>query len=240
MPHSSRYLFLSLISACAALTPACAHRTPDPLTGPPERRLAHVPSSREVPAVTTPVVHPYAAARDRSAILLAELDGRVVAYVADEDDSLVRVIDVDDARELSSVRLGGVPGQLVMRKDGRLLVTLRDTAQLVVLGGGGSESSKLTIEKQIDVPTDPVGLALSPDERTLVVTSAWGKAVTVLDAVSFELRAEHAVAREPRGVVVSSDGNRAFVAHMVGGTLDVIALDGTTPFDKVEAYLESL
>jgi mono/diheme cytochrome c family protein/cytochrome c553 len=177
--------------------------------------------------VEAPIVHPFAAAHDGSAVVLAELDGRTVAYVADEDDALVRVIDVDDGRELSSTRVGGVPGQLVLRKDGKLLATVRDTSEVIVFGGGGSETSKLTVEKRIEVAADPVGLALSPDEQTLVVTSGWGHAVTVLDGTSLAMRAEHAVAREPRGVVVSSDGKRAFVSHVVGDKVDVIALDDT-------------
>lgn len=40
------------------------------------------------------------------------------------------------------------------------------------------------MEKRTDVPADPVGLALSADDKTLVVTSAWAKAVTVFDAAS--------------------------------------------------------
>ena len=229
MLYRSRSLLAIL--GCAAVTAACAHQPSAPRTGPSGGRVAHVPASR-APVGAPPIVRPFTAARDGSAILLADLDGRVVAYVADEDDSVVRVIDVEEGRELSNTRLGGVPGQLVMRHDGRLLASLRDTSQVVVLGGGGSASSKLKIEKRIEVAADPVGLALSPDDSTLVVASGWGKTVTVLDATSMEVRAEHAVAREPRGIVVSADGTRAFVSHVVGGTLDVIALDGTTPFDK--------
>jgi len=171
------------------------------------------------------VVHPFAASREGSAVVLAEIEGRTVAYVADEDDGLVRVIDVDDGRELSSTRLGGVPGQLAMRRDGRILATLRDTSQVIVLAGGGTEASKLFVEKRIEVAADPVGLALSGDDQTLVVTSGWGKAVTVLDGGTLEVRAEHAVAREPRGVVVSANGKRAFVSHVVGNSLDVIDLE---------------
>lgn len=226
MLHRSRSLGCLLATlGCAAVTAACAHHVPDARTGPPAGRSPHVPASARSGGAPGAVPHPFAAARDGSAIVLAELEGRTVAYVADEDDGLVRVIDVDDGRELSSTRLGGVPGQLVMRKDGRLLATVRDTSQVVVLGGGGSEGSKLAVERRIDVPADPVGLALSSDDRTLVVTSAWGKAVTVLDAASMAVRAEHAVAREPRSVVLSSDGKRAFVSHVVGSSLDVIDVD---------------
>lgn len=231
MLHRSRFLFLLLGSVAA--TAACTHPAPEALTAAPGSAAAHSPhtvgSSRgpaAAHAAPPPVVHPFASAREGSTVALAELDGRTVAYVADEDDALVRVIDVDDGRELSSARVGGVPGQLVLRKDGRLLVTVRDTSEVLVFAGGGSETSKLAIERRIEVASDPVGLALSPDEDTVVVTSGWGRVVTVLDAASYAVRAEHAVAREPRGVVVSADGKRAFVSHVVGNKLDVIALDG--------------
>ena len=231
MLHRSRFLFLLLGSAAA--TAACTHPAPEARTAAPgsaAARSPHTVGSSRGPAAAhaapPPVVHPFASAREGSTVALAELDGRTVAYVADEDDALVRVIDVDDGRELSSARVGGVPGQLVLRKDGRLLVTVRDTSEVLVFAGGGSETSKLAIERRIEVASDPVGLALSPDEDTVVVTSGWGRAVTVLDAASYAVRAEHAVAREPRGVVVSADGRRAFVSHVVGNKLDVIALDG--------------
>ena len=233
MLHRSRFLFILLGSAAA--TAACTHPAPEARSAAPAGAVARSPhtlgSSRgraDAPAAPAPVVRPFASAHEGSTLALAELDGRTVAYVADEDDAVIRVIDVDDGRELSSARVGGVPGQLVLRKDGKLLVTVRDTSEVLVFAGGGSETSKLTLEKRIEVASDPVGLALSPDEETLVVTSGWGGAVTVLDGTSFAVRAEHAVAREPRGVVVSADGKRAFVSHVVGDKLDVIALDDTS------------
>jgi mono/diheme cytochrome c family protein len=229
MAHRSRFL-LPLLVGSAAVTAACAHPSLDAPVAPLSAaagRTPHVVALRNGEPRIAPVVRPFAAARDGGAIVLAEVAGRTVAYVADEDDGLVRVIDVDDGRELSNAHLGGVPGQLVLRKDGRLVVTVRDTSQLVVLSGGGTEDSPLTVEARIAVAADPVGLALSSDDTTLVVTSGWGRAVSVLDAVSLTVRAEHAVAREPRGVVVSNDGKRAFVSHVVGDKLDVIALDGS-------------
>lgn len=224
MLHRSR--FLLLVIGSAAVTAACAHPTPDARTAQRAAvdRSPHQLGSVRGAGAPAPEVRPFASARDGSAILLASLEGRTVAYVADEDDAMVRVIDVEDGREISSTRLGGVPGQLVMRKDGRLVATLRDLSQVVVLSGGGSAASKLTIDKRVEVAADPVGLALSGDDATLVVTSGWGRTVTVLDAASMEIRSERAVAREPRGVVVSSDGKRAFVSHVVGDKLDVVDL----------------
>ncbi len=182
-----------------------------------------------IEAPAPPVVRRLDASRQGSGVLLADLDGRRVAYVADEDDALVRVLDVEAEREISSFAPGGSPSAMVMLSDGRLVVAVRDAARLLVLRGGGTEKSRLAIDTRIDVPTEPVGLALSPDDGTLVATSGWGRTVTVLDAHTFVARASHAVAREPRSVVISSDGTRAFVSHAVGQTLDVIPLDGTKP-----------
>jgi mono/diheme cytochrome c family protein len=158
---------------------------------------------------------------------LAELDGRSVAYVADEDESAIRVIDLDDDRELSVFRPGGTPAELVMLPDGRLVASLRDASELVVLRGGGTPRSGLVVDVRIGVAAEPIGLALSPDDGTLVATSGWGHRVTVLDTHSFVRKAEHVVGREPRSVVISADGKRAFVAHAVGQSLDVLALDGS-------------
>jgi mono/diheme cytochrome c family protein len=238
MLHRSR--FLLLVIGSAAVTAACAHQAPDARTAQAANvdRSPHRLGSLRGGGVPAPEVHPFASARDGSAILLASLEGQTVAYVADEDDAMVRVIDVEDGREISSTRLGGVPGQLVMRKDGHLVATLRDASQVVVLSGGGSAASKLTIDKRVHVAADPVGLALSGDDATLVVTSGWGRTVTVLDAASMEIRSEHAVAREPRGVVISSDGKRAFVSHVVGDKLDVVDLAGDAKPKKAKGTLD--
>jgi len=171
------------------------------------------------------VVRPLGGARDGSAVVLADVDGKTLAYVADEDDARIRVVDVDEGLELSSVRPGGVPSQLALRGDGKLVAALRDVSQVVVLGGGGTSASPLAVEQRLDVATEPVGIALAPGDATLVVTSAWGRTVSIVDARAMRIRAEHAVAREPRAVVVSTDGKRAFVSHVVGDALDVVSLD---------------
>ena len=93
MLHRSRFLFLLLGSAAA--TAACTHPAPDARSAPPagaDARSPHtVGSSRGpagAPAAPPPGVHPFASALEGSALALADLDGRTVAYVADEDDAV--------------------------------------------------------------------------------------------------------------------------------------------------------
>jgi mono/diheme cytochrome c family protein len=106
-----------------------------------------------------------------------------------------------------------------------VLASIRDASTVAVLDGAKS----VHVERTIDVPTEPIGLALSPDDATLVVASGWGRRVSVLDTRDFAKRAEHVVGREPRGVVVAKDGKQAFVSHAVGKTIDVVPLGVVGP-----------
>jgi mono/diheme cytochrome c family protein len=209
---------------CAVLAAACSHGTP-----PVERPVApKVPRAAGVADAPKRAIERLPHAREGAAVMLAKREGRVVAYVADEDDAMVRVVDVDDGREIAHVRPGGIPAQLVMLPDGRVVASLRDVSQLAIIDGDG-------VTQRVDVPTEPIGLALSPDDATLVVASGWGRAVSVLDARTFAKRASYPVGREPRGVVVDSSGKRAFVSHAVGQRIDVVAIDGIGPPRALDA-----
>src|ERR1700722_11626466 len=58
--------------------------------------------------------------RTGSTVALATLNGRTLAYAADEDDASVHVIDVDAHQEVGETALGGRPSQLMFLPDGRL------------------------------------------------------------------------------------------------------------------------
>jgi mono/diheme cytochrome c family protein/DNA-binding beta-propeller fold protein YncE len=183
---------------------------PDPAT-PPPRRI-----SRVAPRVGAPVV-------------LAREGDTTLAYVADEDASRIRVVDVDGLSELSALALPGRPAQLAILGDQRLVATLRDRNELAVLTGTGLPDAPLAVAQRIPLPAEPIGLALAPGDRGLLVTSGWGHALTRLD-VPGEPGRPLAVARtwelapEPRGVVVSDDGRFAFVSHAIGQSLERIDL----------------
>jgi mono/diheme cytochrome c family protein len=76
----------------------------------------------------------------------------------------------------------------------------------------------------VEVPVEPFGLAATPDDRQLLVTSIWDRTLTVLDAQTLRASFDVKVSREPRAVVVDDDGARAFVSHVVGGKLSAIDL----------------
>src|ERR1019366_2433539 len=106
--------------------------------------------------------------------VLAKVDGRKIAYIADADDRSIRVIDLENQKELSTLPLPGAPAMLALLADGRIVATLRDANELAVIGGAGTHESPLQIDKRVKVAVEPIGLTITPDEATLLVTSGWG------------------------------------------------------------------
>ncbi|MDI1479766.1 hypothetical protein [Polyangium sp. y55x31] len=85
----------------------------------------------------------------------------------------------------------------------------------------------LVIASRIELPEDAWGVAVTPDESTAIVTSAWTHKVSGVDLATGKVRFTVDVAREPRAVVVHPSGKAAYVTHLVGTELTRIdGIDG--------------
>jgi len=126
-----------------------------------------------------------------------------------ELESEPRRVAAELLRELARTPLEGVPSQLLVHPDGRVVVALRDRSSLEVLEPSADAGRALETRCVVATPAEPVGLALTPDRKTLLVASGWGHALTGHDAGSLETRLRVDLPREPRAIVVSDDGARA-------------------------------
>jgi DNA-binding beta-propeller fold protein YncE len=150
---------------------------------------------------------------------------RTVAYVADEDARELRVIDHAAGRELAHHRLNGKPEQLLIADDGRVLVSLADRAEVLVLEPAQTPEAGFVERCRVPTAAEPAGMALTPDGKTLLVASRWGQSLSGHETQGeMRRRFELPLSRDPYGVVASSDGKRAFVSHVSGGQLSVIDL----------------
>jgi DNA-binding beta-propeller fold protein YncE/mono/diheme cytochrome c family protein len=166
-------------------------------------------------------------AREGATIVLGKLDGKQVAFVADEDTGSVRTIDLDAKAEIGSVALGGRPGQLLVMKNGQLAVAMRDDASVALLDAHPNGS--LTLGKKTPTATEPVALAASPDDATLYVATGYSHTLQAFHAGDDGLgdkTIDVGVEREPRAVSISTDGKRAFVAHAASSKLEVVDVSG--------------
>ncbi len=166
---------------------------------------------------------PLGAVRAGSTVALATRGGRTLAYAADEDDWAVHVVDVDARKELGSAALDGRPSQLIFLPDGRLAVLLRDRSQIAVMEPG-ERPEELETRCVVGTAAEPVALARTPDDTTLLVTSGWGRTLTAFDAGKITKSFEVSLPREPRAVVVSDDGAFAYVSHAVGARASRVTL----------------
>lgn len=150
------------------------------------------------------------------------LAGKTLAFVADEDAHSVIVVDVDKRTEIASYPLGAAPSQLLIMSDGRLAVGLRSASKLTILHP--QNDGTIAAGCAVDTDAEPVALASTPDDKTLLLTTGWGHSLQTFDTASMAQKARVDLPREPRSVVVDDDGKFAYVAHAVGGKLSAIDL----------------
>lgn len=229
-PKTLLFLFLGL----GALG-ACGGATKTAPTAPAAARLGPSPpgvAGRCERAAPGTGAGPYGATRAGASVALALAPGagpeeeRVIAYVADSDDRALYTIDVSTGRPLARTALRGQAEQVLVLADGRVAAALRDANAVEVLEPGARPELGLGHRCLASVPSEPVALAATPDDRTLLVTSGWGRALTALEGGSLATLRSVDLPREPRAVVASDDGRLAYVAHVVGGKMSVVDLDG--------------
>lgn len=153
-------------------------------------------------------------------------------YVADEDHGVVRRIALPldiNAPATIEIPMPGAPAQVLPLAD-RVLVTIRSPGLLLVMR---PDIQKGLVEAaRVELPADAWGVAVTPDEKTALVTSAWTHAVSAVDIEDIEAgkkRWSIDVAREPRAVVVRPDGASAYVTHLTGASLTRIDGIAGTP-----------
>jgi mono/diheme cytochrome c family protein len=147
-----------------------------------------------------------------------------VAFVADEDDRSVVAVDLDARRALTRTKLDSRPGQMMVSSDGRLLVALRDEATLAAFRATDDASAPLEEVAHAATAVEPIALAATPDDATVLVAAGWGHALQGFRTGTLENTMTVPVPREPRAVTTSADGSTAFVAHAIASLVTFVDL----------------
>jgi DNA-binding beta-propeller fold protein YncE/mono/diheme cytochrome c family protein len=171
------------------------------------------------------------------------VDFRAPAYLAGGTiASLTRgalVID-GDSGDLVQVDGGGVvtarlpigpsASQLVVDRSRNLaFVADRRGDKIVVVD---LKDGKLAVKASWKTPAEPFGLALSPDGKTLLVTTVADRTLVAFDAAAGagagSVRWRRSLGAEPRGVAISPDGALAIVTYLTSASVDRIDLADPT------------
>jgi YVTN family beta-propeller protein len=158
------------------------------------------------------------------------------AYVSNETDGTVSVIDLAAQRVIATIHVGKRPRGLHVSRDGhRLYVALSGSPR----GGPGVDESKLPpadrsadgigvvdldkleLVKTIASGQDPESFDLVGDGQ-LVVSNEETAEVSLVDVASGTVRARVPVGREPEGVTTQPDGKLVYVTSEAEGKVTVI------------------
>ena len=87
------------------------------------------------------------------------------------------------------------------------------------------DTETLEIDQVIEVGAVPKFLAVSPDDRYVVVTNWCSFDMSIVDTASGVEIARIDIGRHPRGVAISSDSSTAYVTEMGGTDIAIVPLD---------------
>ncbi len=161
------------------------------------------------------------------------------AYVSNEDDGTVSVVDTQRLESVATVAVGKRPRGMALSRDGKQL--------FVVVSGVPKCPPPLTDEQCAKLPrdakadavvivdtvglraarvlkgvTDPERIELSRDEHTLFVTDEDAARVTVIDLARGKPIASIPVGHEPEGVRLSPDGRWLLVTSESDNNVAII------------------
>jgi YVTN family beta-propeller protein len=150
-------------------------------------------------------------------------DGKVV-YITSEQDSIVTGIDTQSFAVVAKVATGRRPRAILFTKDSNVAFVSNEMDGTVTAFNPHTLQNLglIKIDGKGPVGARPMGLALSPDDKWLFVSTGRGGAIGVVDVAKrqFDHLIEGVGAR-PWGIAMASDGQHVYTAN---GSSDDLAI----------------
>ncbi len=141
-------------------------------------------------------------------------DGRFI-YASNEDEGLLTIYDIVNDKLVAEIPVGEEPEGVLASPDNKRIYVASEVANMVHVID--AQSHELTAN--IVVGTRPRRFALTPNDQELWVTNEVGGTVTIIDTqsnrvigeVRFEPKGFRPEEVTPVGIVITRDGQRAYV-----------------------------
>jgi YVTN family beta-propeller protein len=161
------------------------------------------------------------------------------AYVSNEDDGSVSVVDTQRLESVATIAVGKRPRGMVLSRDGKQLFVVVSGLPKCPPPLTDEQCAKLPRDRQADGivivdtvglrvarllkgVTDPERIELSRDQRTLFVTDEDTARVSVIDIARGKAIASIPVGHEPEGVRLAPDGQWLLVTSETDNNVAII------------------
>ncbi|MBS1152616.1 MAG: collagen triple helix repeat domain protein [Myxococcaceae bacterium] len=156
-----------------------------------------------------------------SGSLALSSDDRLL-YAVDTDNGTLTVLDTQTDAKVATIKVGELPGRVVVGSDDTIYVTNRGSNSVSVIRKG--EWKEVA---QVAVGTEPVGLAVSPDNQMLYVVNSTSSdatefgTLTGIDVATLQPTFEVKVGAEPRGLALLGNDKAVVTLYKQGELVEV-------------------
>ena len=148
-------------------------------------------------------------------------------YIANEDDAMVTVVDMNDKMIIDDIPVGVEPEGMGLTNDGSLLVNTSETTNMAHF----INTSNLEILENVLVDARPRVAMFTPNDKEVWVSAEIGGTVKVIDpstkkvthTIGFEIPGVNEESIQPVGIRHTKDGKYTFVALGPANRIAVIA-----------------
>src|SRR5262249_10199663 len=157
-------------------------------------------------------------------------DGKIV-FVTSEQDNEVTAVDTSSLAVVAHIPTGARPRSVVVTRDGVTGFVADEFGKTITVIDAASFKAQGDIKLKTNAPRwsgpRPMGMVLSPDEKTLYVTTGRGGSLATIDVNARQQRESFdGVGDRPWGIAMSTDGKLAYTAN--GTSHDVSIVNLTT------------
>jgi len=149
------------------------------------------------------------------------------AFITNTESKTISKINLESFQKISSYELNSNPHMIISAGE-RLYIGAADPSKIIII-----KSDNGQILEEIELQTEPHGIALDMDKKILFVTLPESNLIRVINTDDFSTIKEIAVGEKPHNVEIMNDNTLIFVTNSGDGTVSIIDVGTLTETKRI-------